>query len=263
MRPGASTRMSWWIAASALLHVVLVCTVPMRGLPEPRALHTMRIELAPAPEGDEEEQLVAPQLVRSVVIPLTPRPRVAPSRPAPAEADDTPAAKRAAPEPVRVAQSRPRAQPQHFAGVLSDAGPSPHGAPVARGAGSGLGDDGGRGLEGPSEGGNAADGSDGDGVGENGAGAIAPPAARSLPRPDYPERARRAGREGTVRLRVLVGTDGMVRRVETLQSSGVPELDAAAGRGARRWRFAPARRGDEPIEAWVSVPVEFSLETAR
>jgi protein TonB len=62
---------------------------------------------------------------------------------------------------------------------------------------------------------------------------------------------------------VLVGRDGTVGQVEIAQSSGVPELEAAAREAAKRWRFAPARRGEKPIEAWVTVPVEFTIETPR
>ena len=30
----------------------------------------------------------------------------------------------------------------------------------------------------------------------------------------------------------------------------------------RKWRFVPARRGQDAVAAWVVVPVEFSLTTA-
>jgi protein TonB len=79
------------------------------------------------------------------------------------------------------------------------------------------------------------------------------------PAPPYPHGARRAGEQGTVLLRVLVGSDGAPVRVELDGSSGSGSLDAAARAAVQRWRFAPARRGDEPVEAWVRIPVVFRL----
>jgi periplasmic protein TonB len=80
------------------------------------------------------------------------------------------------------------------------------------------------------------------------------------PLPRYPAAARRAGEQGTVMLRVLVGRDGAPARVEIDRSSGSPHLDAAARETVKAWRFAPARRGGEAIESWVVVPVVFRLE---
>jgi len=42
---------------------------------------------------------------------------------------------------------------------------------------------------------------------------------------------------------------------------GFPRLDESARDTVRRWRFVPAKRGDTPIEGWVSFPVEFNLES--
>ena len=80
------------------------------------------------------------------------------------------------------------------------------------------------------------------------------------PAPRYPVAARRAGEQGTVTLKVLVGMDGMPQRVEVEKTSGSPRLDSAALDAVRRWRFVPARRGSTPIESWVLVPVVFRLE---
>jgi periplasmic protein TonB len=37
-------------------------------------------------------------------------------------------------------------------------------------------------------------------------------------------------------------------------------LDRSALSAVRRWRFEPARRGAQPIETWVQVPVRFELK---
>jgi periplasmic protein TonB len=81
------------------------------------------------------------------------------------------------------------------------------------------------------------------------------------PRPVYPRQARRDGIEGTVRLRVLVTAAGTPGRVELETSSGSDVLDHAALNAVKAWQFAPARRGDETIDAWVLVPVTFRLES--
>jgi protein TonB len=62
-----------------------------------------------------------------------------------------------------------------------------------------------------------------------------------------------------VLLRVQVGADGLPRHIEIRTSSGSGRLDEAALEAVRRWKFVPARRGDEAVEAWVLVPVAFSL----
>lgn len=80
------------------------------------------------------------------------------------------------------------------------------------------------------------------------------------PPPRYPLAARRAGEQGTVTLRVLVARDGLPVRVELERSSGSRHLDAAALEAVRAWRFVPARRGSDPVESWVLVPIVFRLE---
>jgi protein TonB len=79
------------------------------------------------------------------------------------------------------------------------------------------------------------------------------------PPPEYPSFARRRGEEGRVLLRVQVNADGLPRHIEIRTSSGSGRLDEAALEAVRRWKFVPARRGDEAVEAWVLVPVAFSL----
>ena len=39
----------------------------------------------------------------------------------------------------------------------------------------------------------------------------------------------------------------------------VADLDQAAAEAVRRWRFDPARRGQTPIDGWVTVPLNFKL----
>jgi len=85
---------------------------------------------------------------------------------------------------------------------------------------------------------------------------------RDTPRPEYPESARRAGREGRVLLRVLVDDQGRSKRVEINSSSGSDALDRAAANAIKRWRFYPARYGDHAVESWIKIPIEFALANA-
>ena len=78
-------------------------------------------------------------------------------------------------------------------------------------------------------------------------------------RPDYPENARAKGWEGTVRLQILVNTDGRVEDVRIVAGSGYSELDQTAQRAVRSWRFSPALKNGSPVAAWAAVPVVFDL----
>jgi protein TonB len=80
------------------------------------------------------------------------------------------------------------------------------------------------------------------------------------PRPPYPLAARRLGLQGRVLLAVQVGADGVCNQVLLKRSSGHAVLDDAALGTVRRWRFIPARRGDEAVASWVDVPVTFRIE---
>lgn len=79
------------------------------------------------------------------------------------------------------------------------------------------------------------------------------------PEPNYPPASRRLGEEGKVMLRVRVTPAGLPATVEIEKSSRFERLDEAARQAVTRWRFVPARRGDEAIESSVIVPVVFRL----
>lgn len=80
------------------------------------------------------------------------------------------------------------------------------------------------------------------------------------PPPAYPNLARRQGHQGKVVLRVLVSAAGAAEQIEVRSSSGHTALDRAALEAVKRWRFVPARQGDQPVAAWVLVPITFTLE---
>lgn len=80
------------------------------------------------------------------------------------------------------------------------------------------------------------------------------------PAPRYPPLSRRSREQGRVLLRVLVTPGGSAQEIEVRDSSGHPRLDDAAREAVRQWKFVPAKRGDEPVAAWVLIPVSFKLE---
>ena len=80
------------------------------------------------------------------------------------------------------------------------------------------------------------------------------------PKPHYPPASRRLHEEGEVMLRVRVSAAGLAESVEIKHTSGFPRLDQAALDAVTRWRFVPARRGDETVAAWVQVPITFNLQ---
>jgi protein TonB len=80
------------------------------------------------------------------------------------------------------------------------------------------------------------------------------------PAPAYPSLARRSGEQGRVMLRVLVNPAGRADDVQVRASSGSARLDESARATVLRWKFVPAKRGDEPVAAWVLIPITFRLE---
>ena len=80
------------------------------------------------------------------------------------------------------------------------------------------------------------------------------------PEPAYPLSSRRRGEQGTVLLKVLVSRDGAAASVNVEKTSGYAALDQSALDSVRKWRFAPARQGTEPVESSVLVPIVFKLE---
>lgn len=75
--------------------------------------------------------------------------------------------------------------------------------------------------------------------------------------PAYPEVARRAGIEGTVRLSVLIGVDGKVKQVRVL--SGHPMLAVAAEEAVWQWLYKPTLVQGEPVEVRPEIHVNFRL----
>jgi protein TonB len=89
--------------------------------------------------------------------------------------------------------------------------------------------------------------------------AFARPLGGYQTQPRYPDSARRQGIEGVTLLRFEVLATGRVGTMLVDRSAGHADLDRAAMDAVRTWRFEPARRGEEPVTVWVTLPVRFEL----
>lgn len=76
--------------------------------------------------------------------------------------------------------------------------------------------------------------------------------------PVYPDAARKAGIEGTVFVRALVGRDGNVEKAEVLK--GPELLHEPAIKAALDTKFQPAKQNDTSVKCWVQMSFKFVLE---
>ncbi len=76
--------------------------------------------------------------------------------------------------------------------------------------------------------------------------------------PEYPEWAAKGSVEADVKLRVTVNSQGIVERVENVQSTGYPKMDLVASRYIKQWRFE-SRAFDTGSETGI-VSIKFRLK---
>jgi protein TonB len=76
--------------------------------------------------------------------------------------------------------------------------------------------------------------------------------------PSYPELARKAGIEGMVVVKVLIGTKGDVEKVEVVKSH--PMLDDSAVAAAKLFKFKPGKQRDRFVKVWMTIPFTFRLK---
>jgi periplasmic protein TonB len=125
---------------------------------------------------------------------------------------------------------------------------------AGRGRGHGIGDGDERGM-------GDGDG-DGAGAGEDGsayANVAWQAACQYCPEPSYTEEARKAKLQGTVLVQVLVGTDGLAKRIRVKNGLGMG-VDERAIETVRGWHFMPARDASrKPLAVWVTIEMHFML----
>lgn len=77
--------------------------------------------------------------------------------------------------------------------------------------------------------------------------------------PDYPVGKLRLEIEGSVTVRILVGTDGRVRQVQILNATDPDFARATEKQALKAWRFKPATRDGVPVEDWQTLTVRFDI----
>lgn len=75
--------------------------------------------------------------------------------------------------------------------------------------------------------------------------------------PIYPPEAKTKGIQGTVKLHVLILTDGSVKILEV--APGDPMLVPAAEKAVLQWRYKPLLFNGQPVEVDTTVTVNFNL----
>lgn len=78
--------------------------------------------------------------------------------------------------------------------------------------------------------------------------------------PPYPLSEQRAGNEGSVKVRVRIGTDGRVVSVEKVAAASDAFFEVTQRQALRQWRFRPATLDGKAIESVKVMTVRFQLE---
>lgn len=81
--------------------------------------------------------------------------------------------------------------------------------------------------------------------------------ALSLPKPVYPELAKRMRIQGSVSVQVLIDESGQVISAKAL--SGSPFLTTEAQKAALQARFSPTRLSDQPVKVSGVITYNFVL----
>jgi protein TonB len=195
----------------------------------PPEIPPMTIEFAqPAPPPVAETPPPPPEPVAPVVEPPPPiedELAAKPAPPPPPPPKPKPVVKQQAPKPVPKPVVQPPAPPQPVAAPTPPTPPAPPAPPAPQ--------------------------------------PVTPASANAgylhSPAPEYPALAMRRNWEGTVLLRVYVLASGKPSEIQVQTSSGRSQLDDAALAAVKRWSFVPAKRGADPVDGWVSVPIDFKL----
>jgi TonB family protein len=86
-----------------------------------------------------------------------------------------------------------------------------------------------------------------------------PPKFHQQVRPIYPDSARAAHETGVVKVKVLVGANGVPKSFTIFQSSGHKDLDNAVLAACKASTYLPATRGNAPVTAFYDVSYKFDL----
>lgn len=199
-------------------------------------------DIIPAPKGHPPKATLQPQITPPAIVMRNPQPKL------------TAQPTVVAPPTVHVAENHAPLLGTATKEVMPAAPPS-NGTGAGGGIGSGSG--GGVGVGHGAGVGAGSGGGIGGGVYRVGGG-ISAPTAISSPDPQYTEEARRAKRQGTCTLWLIVDSAGQPRDIRVVRGLGYG-LDQKAVEAVRNWRFNPALKDGKPVDVQISVEVEFHL----
>ena len=77
--------------------------------------------------------------------------------------------------------------------------------------------------------------------------------------PPYPAAEQRAGIEGSVTVRLVIGADGRVKSVSKVRGANAAFFRATERQALRHWRFKPATVDGRPVESVQTVTVQFQM----
>ncbi len=84
------------------------------------------------------------------------------------------------------------------------------------------------------------------------------PVPISTPLPSYPDIARASEIESSVKVRARVTKEGTVSDVIVLEGNFL--LHDAAIAAVKQWTFKPAMHQHKPVQVWVEIPLDFTLD---
>ena len=79
-------------------------------------------------------------------------------------------------------------------------------------------------------------------------------------KPPYPSSEQRLGSEGSVTVRVAIGSDGRVREVVRIRAASDAFFEATRRHALRAWRFRPATLDGRPVESSAVMTIHFRLD---
>jgi TonB family protein len=89
-------------------------------------------------------------------------------------------------------------------------------------------------------------------------GGVSAPRLIDQAQPEYTNKARKAKKEGTVTIGVTVDVKGTTQDIQ-VEHSLAPDLDAAAVRAIKKWRFEPGKLNGQPVPVRLQIEIEFHL----
>jgi len=88
--------------------------------------------------------------------------------------------------------------------------------------------------------------------------ALPMPVAIFKPEPEYSEEARAGKFQGTVRLAIVVDTDGTAKDIRVIGMLGMG-LDEKAVEAVQKWKFKAGMKAGQPVNVRAQIEVNFRL----